>query len=87
MEKSKTTIEAVLCRLEAKELSDAADKFTTFHDSMLEGMKTQFFVTAGQMAVAKKDVISLREFGLILARVGLMAIAASEDEEGDHEDA
>jgi len=80
MEKSRTTIEAVLCRLEAKELEQVADKFTNLHDAMLEGMKVQFYMTNGQLVAAKKPTLTLREYGAILTRVGLMAMAAAEDE-------
>lgn len=87
MEQSKTTIESVLCRLEAKECEAAADKFHTLHEAMMEGLKLQFDLSNGQLVRKKMDTMSLREFGLILTRIGLSAIAASEDEEAENEDA
>ena len=83
MEQSRTTIESVLCRLEAKECQQACDKFADFHDAFLEGMKAQMDMTNGQFVRKKRPTISLREFGLILTRIGLAAVAASEDEEGE----
>lgn len=89
MEKNRTTIESVLCRLEAKDVQGAADRFEQLHDAMMEGLKMQMDVSNGQFFRAKKPMMSLRDYGLLLTRIGLSAIAASEDEDGEdsHEDA
>ncbi len=87
MELNKTTIESVLCRLEAKECEAACEKFVDFHEALMDGMRAQLDMTNGQFVRKKRPTLSLREFGLILTRIGLSAVAASEDEEGEDEDA
>jgi hypothetical protein len=79
------TIESVLCRLEMKELDAAADKYEDFFNALLAAQKQQFFVTNGQLVSGKKkrEPMTLREFGLILTRVGLEAVRASEEEDDE----
>ncbi len=87
MEQSRTTIESVLFRIEAKECEAACEKFQDFHEAFMDGMRTQLDITNGQFVRKKRPTMTLREFGLILTRIGLSAIAASEDEEAENEDA
>lgn len=86
MEKNRTTIESVLCRLEAKEVQGAADRFEQLHDAMMEGLKMQMDISNGQLHRMKQPLMSLRDYGLLLTRIGLSAIAASEDEDNQEED-
>lgn len=83
--KTRVTLESVLCRLEAKELEEAAERNQAYHDAMMEGLKIQFDMNNGVAARKGHLITTLRDFGCLLTRIGLSTIAASEEEAADED--
>lgn len=91
--KQSVTIDSVLCRLEMKEMDEVAERRSVMYDLLLDQMRLQYHVSCGQInSSSKKKMakmggpLNLREFGLLVARVGLEAIRASEEPDDEEED-
>jgi len=78
-EKLSVSIDSVLCRLEVKDL-DVPEHLEDFFECFIQGMKHQMCMTNAQMLMAKKPVMNEREFGLLLVRAGLLAMAYHDEE-------
>jgi hypothetical protein len=88
------TTQSVLCRLEHKELEQADAKHAHIGEAMLNGLKMNLDLQNGTIAREnlqhpddQKPIISLREWGCLITRIGLAAIAASEEDANEEEDA
>lgn len=84
------SLDSVFCRLEMKEMDEVCEKRESLYETLLEGMKMQYSITNGQIATAKKkklgELLTLREFGLIITRIGLEAIRAHEEGDEDEDE-
>lgn len=84
------TTESVLCRIEHKELEETAIKHACICEAVLQGLKMNLDLQNGIIAREnlkhpedQKPIVTLREWGCLITRTGLAAIAASEEEDAE----